>query len=149
MRGLHVLVMAQKVLYLGASDMPAWVVVKANACECIIHLLHPIGISKQPAIVARANGLTPFSVYQGQWNAAFRDMEAEVIPMCEDEGLAVIPWAALGGGALMSADERKNHDKDAESRSSYASDKAVQVSAVLASIAEKHKTSLQSIVGSP
>jgi len=32
MRGLHVLVMAQKVLYLGASDIPAWVVVKANAC---------------------------------------------------------------------------------------------------------------------
>lgn len=32
MRGLHALVMAQKVLYLGASDMPAWVVVKANAC---------------------------------------------------------------------------------------------------------------------
>ena len=33
MRGLHVLVLAQKVLYLGASDMPAWVVVKANACK--------------------------------------------------------------------------------------------------------------------
>jgi hypothetical protein len=32
MRGLHVLVMAQKVLYLGASDIPAWVVVKANSC---------------------------------------------------------------------------------------------------------------------
>lgn len=35
MRGLHTWVMAGKVLYLGASDMPAWVVVKANACECL------------------------------------------------------------------------------------------------------------------
>lgn len=33
MRGLHALVMAKQVLYLGASDMPAWVVVKANACK--------------------------------------------------------------------------------------------------------------------
>lgn len=39
MRGLHALVMAKQVLYLGASDMPAWVVVKANACECDHHPL--------------------------------------------------------------------------------------------------------------
>lgn len=38
MRGLHALIMAKQVLYLGASDMPAWVVVKANACK-ILHLL--------------------------------------------------------------------------------------------------------------
>ena len=47
MRHLHALVMARQVLYLGASDIPAWVVVKAN-------------------MFARANGLTPFSVYQGK-----------------------------------------------------------------------------------
>lgn len=34
MRHLHALVMARQVLYLGASDTPAWVVVKANECEC-------------------------------------------------------------------------------------------------------------------
>lgn len=39
MRGLHALVMAKQALYLGASDMPAWVVMKANACE----LLHDLG----------------------------------------------------------------------------------------------------------
>lgn len=33
MRHLHALVMARQVLYLGASDTPAWVVVKANECE--------------------------------------------------------------------------------------------------------------------
>lgn len=40
MRGLHTWVMSGKVLYLGASDMPAWVVVKANACECPLLLLY-------------------------------------------------------------------------------------------------------------
>ncbi|RZA00830.1 MAG: methyltransferase domain-containing protein [Sphingobacteriaceae bacterium] len=50
MRHLHTLVMARQVLYLGISDTPAWVVVKANA-------------------FARQHGLTPFSVYQGKWNA--------------------------------------------------------------------------------
>jgi aryl-alcohol dehydrogenase-like predicted oxidoreductase len=35
MRHLHALVMARQVLYLGASDMPAWVVVKANQCEFV------------------------------------------------------------------------------------------------------------------
>jgi aryl-alcohol dehydrogenase-like predicted oxidoreductase len=64
MRGLHGLVMSQKVLYLGASDMPAWVVGKANACE----LLNPVCMvlyltNLRP--VTRVNGLTLFSVYQG------------------------------------------------------------------------------------
>ncbi|KAK7424183.1 hypothetical protein QQZ08_008789, partial [Neonectria magnoliae] len=61
-----------QVLYLGISDTPAWVVVKANA-------------------FARTNGLTPFSMYQGLRNVATRDMEAEIIPMCEDRGMAVVP----------------------------------------------------------
>lgn len=126
MRGLHVLVMAQKVLYLGASDIPAWVVVKANA-------------------FARANGLTPFSVYQGKWNAAYRDMEAEIIPMCQDEGLAVVAWAALGGGALLSGDQRKMVENDPKARKAFVDERSLQVSAVLEEIASKHKTSLQSV----
>lgn len=48
MHGLNNLIVAGKVLYLGVSDTPAWVVVKAND-------------------YARANGLRPFSVYQGKW----------------------------------------------------------------------------------
>ncbi len=46
MTHLHSYVMSHKVLYLGASHLPAWLVVKANA-------------------YARFHGLTPFSVYQG------------------------------------------------------------------------------------
>lgn len=85
MTHLHAYVLSHHILYLGISDAPAWVVVKAN-------------------MYARAHGLTPFSVYQGRWNAAYRDMEAEIIPMCQDQGMAVVPWAALGGGQLLSSE---------------------------------------------
>lgn len=79
--------MAGKVLYLGVADDPAWAVVKAND-------------------YARQHGLTPFSLYHGKWSAASRDMEAEIIPMCHDQGMAIVPWVALGGGKLMSAAQR-------------------------------------------
>lgn len=67
MNGLHNLVVQGKVLYLGISDTPAWVVVKANA-------------------YARAHGKTPFVIYQGAWSVMQRDLERDVIPMVIDEG---------------------------------------------------------------
>lgn len=62
--------------------------------------------------VARRNGLTPFSVYQGRWSAAFRDMESEIIPMCEDQGMAIVSWASLGGGQLQPSSRREKPDPD-------------------------------------
>ena len=79
MQSLNHLVSSRKVLYLGISDTPAWVVVKCNA-------------------YARQFGLRQFSVYQGKWSAAERDFEREIIPMCTDEGMSLAPWGALGGG---------------------------------------------------
>ncbi|TKA65197.1 hypothetical protein B0A55_09855 [Friedmanniomyces simplex] len=128
MRHLHALVMNRQVLYLGASDMPAWVVVKAN-------------------MFARANGLTPFSVYQGQWNAAYRDLEADIIHMAEDQGMAVVPWAALGGGALQTEEQRqKAEQKPGDRPAAYGlTEKDVRVSEVLESIAEMHKSTLHAV----
>ncbi|OAL38094.1 hypothetical protein AYO20_02546 [Fonsecaea nubica] len=79
MQSLNQLVRSGKVLYLGISDTPAWVVAKANA-------------------YARHHGLRPFSVYQGRWSAAQRDFERDIISMCRDEGMGLAPWGALGGG---------------------------------------------------
>ncbi|KAL4876126.1 Norsolorinic acid reductase A [Aspergillus karnatakaensis] len=79
MHGLHNLVTAGKMLYLGISDTPAWIVSSANR-------------------YAREKGLTPFSIYQGKWNAADRDFEREIIPMCQHEGMALAPWGSLGQG---------------------------------------------------
>lgn len=127
MRHLHVLVMAEKVLYLGISDTPAWIVVKANA-------------------FARQHGLTPFSVYQGRWNVAYRDMEAEIIPMCEDQGMAVVPWAALGGGQLMTAEQREQKARDPDARGGYGASQAdIRVSEVLEHISKRQGTTLQAV----
>lgn len=79
MQSLNTLVQQGKVLYLGISDTPAWVVCKANA-------------------YAREHGLRPFSVYQGRYNAMMRDLERDIIPMCRDEGMAIHPWGVLGSG---------------------------------------------------
>jgi aryl-alcohol dehydrogenase-like predicted oxidoreductase len=79
MKSLNALCDQGKVLYLGVSDTPAWIVAKANQ-------------------YARDHGLRQFVVYQGLWSAAKRDFEREIIPMCEAEGMGLAPWGALGGG---------------------------------------------------
>ncbi|KZV69959.1 Aldo/keto reductase [Peniophora sp. CONT] len=127
MRHLHTLITVRQVLYLGICNTPAWVVVKAND-------------------YARQHGLTPFSVYQGHWNAAYRDMEAEIIPMCEDQGMAIVPWGALGGGQLMTAAQREEASKDSEARKGYGHDEHhVKVSQALEKIANERGTTLQAV----
>lgn len=84
MQSLNTLVGQGKVLYLGISDTPAWVVAKANA-------------------YAREHGLRPFSVYQGRYSAMMRDLERDIIPMCRDEGMAIHAWGVLGSGTSMSS----------------------------------------------
>ncbi|THW09240.1 Aldo/keto reductase [Aureobasidium pullulans] len=127
MRHLHTLVMARQVLYLGISDTPAWIVVKANA-------------------FARQHGLTPFSVYQGKWNAGMRDMEAELIPMCEDEGLAIVPWAALGQGQLLTKAQRKERANDPDARQGYhGNEQTIKISAACEEIAKLKNTTLQAV----
>jgi aryl-alcohol dehydrogenase-like predicted oxidoreductase len=87
MRSLDDVVKSGKVLYLGISNTPAWVVVKAND-------------------YARAHALTPFVVYEGRWNAADRDIEREVVPMCKAEGMAIAVWGAMGGGKFKNAEQQ-------------------------------------------
>lgn len=97
--------------------------------------------------VARHNGLTPFSVYQGRWNAAFRDMEGEIIPMCEDQGMAIVPWAALGGGQLLSAEQRKQRTNTPGARKHpLLSSNDVKVCEALEKIAKEKGTTLQATV---
>jgi aryl-alcohol dehydrogenase-like predicted oxidoreductase len=67
MNGLHNLVVQRKVLYLGVSDTPAWVVAQANQ-------------------YARDHGKTPFVIYQGGWSILDRAFEREIIPMARANG---------------------------------------------------------------
>ncbi|KAL3442697.1 aryl-alcohol dehydrogenase [NADP(+)] [Aspergillus insuetus] len=88
MNALHNLVVSGKVLYLGASNTPAWVVARAN----------------QWAI---DHGKTPFSIYTGCWNVLDHSLEAEVIPMAREFDMAVAPWEVLCGGRLRSDAEEE------------------------------------------
>lgn len=76
MNALHNLVASGKVLYLGISDTPAWVVSKANQ-------------------YARDHGKTPFVVYQGAWNVMERSFERDIIPMARSEGRYIVQLTYL------------------------------------------------------
>ncbi|KAI0708691.1 Aldo/keto reductase [Earliella scabrosa] len=95
MNGLHHLVAAGKVLYLGVSDTPAWVVSKAN-------------------MYAKLTGKTPFVIYQGSWNVMQRDFERDIIPMAREEGLALAPWNVMAGGRLRTDQDEEERRKTGE-----------------------------------
>ncbi|KAL4901173.1 NADP-dependent oxidoreductase domain-containing protein [Aspergillus multicolor] len=124
MHGLNALITSGKVLYLGVSDTPAWIVVKAND-------------------YARAHGLRPFSVYQGKWNAGFRDIEREILPMCRDQGMAIAPWAPLGQGKFKAAEARNAGDGSA--RGSNMTEEDVKLSDALEAIAKMKGVTLHAI----
>jgi aryl-alcohol dehydrogenase-like predicted oxidoreductase len=79
-----------KVLYVGISDSPAWLVAQANT-------------------LADLRGWSPFVAVQLPYNVADRAAEREVFPMAAALGLAVTPWGILGAGVLTgkAAEERR------------------------------------------
>lgn len=123
MHYLNDLVVSGKVIYLGISDTPAWIVSKANT-------------------YARAHGLRPFVVYQGQWSAAQRSFEREIIPMCRAEGMAIAPWGALGGGMFKTEEQFKNEDRR---KMREPTDAQLKLCKVLEEIANRKGTVMTSI----
>ena len=91
MEALHDVVRAGKVRYLGASSMWAWQFAKAQQ-------------------LARENGWTRFVSMQNHYNLAYREEEREMIPLCQDQGVALIPWSPLARGFL--AGNRQISDKE-------------------------------------
>jgi 1-deoxyxylulose-5-phosphate synthase len=81
MEALHDVVKAGKARYIGASSMFAWQFAKA---------LH----------VAEKNGWTRFVTMQNHLNLLYREEEREMLPLCRDEGIGVIPWSPLARGRL-------------------------------------------------
>ncbi|CAI6091412.1 unnamed protein product [Clonostachys chloroleuca] len=124
MQALNHLVASGKVLTLGISDSPAWVVSKANE-------------------YARNHGLAQFCVYQGRWSASRRDFEREIIPMCQNEGMGLIPWGALGGGTFKTEEQRQKASK--EGRQVQARELDIQVSKALEVVAQRKKTLITSV----
>jgi aryl-alcohol dehydrogenase (NADP+) len=81
MEALHDVVKAGKARYIGASSMYAWQFAKAQH-------------------VAGANGLTKFVSMQTHYNLIYREEEREMLPLCLDQGVGVIPWSPLARGRL-------------------------------------------------
>ncbi|KAH6659870.1 norsolorinic acid reductase [Truncatella angustata] len=122
MQALNALVVSGKVLYLGISDTPAWVVSKANQ-------------------YARDHGFRQFSVYQGRWSAADRDFEREIIPMVRDEGMGLAPWGALGSGKFKTEEQRRNN----LGRQVQASEADIKISKALEAVAKRKGTIITSV----
>ncbi len=81
MEALHDVVRAGKARYLGASSMFAWQFAK---------LQH----------TAERHGWTPFVSMQNHYNLVYREEEREMIPLCRDQGVGLMPWSPLARGML-------------------------------------------------
>lgn len=81
MRGLEDLVRSGKVLYIGVSDTPAWVVSASN-------------------VLAELRGWAQYVGLQIEYSLLERTPERELLPMAENFGMSTLAWAPLGGGVL-------------------------------------------------
>jgi 1-deoxyxylulose-5-phosphate synthase len=79
MEALHDVVKSGKVRYIGASSMYAWQFERMQN-------------------IAEKNGWTKFVSMQNQYNIIYREEEREMIPLCIDRKVALIPWSPLAGG---------------------------------------------------
>ncbi len=128
MRGLDDLVRQGKVLYVGISDAPAWIVSQANT-------------------LASLRGWTPFVGLQVEYSLIERTVERELIPMAEAFGLTVTPWAPIAGGVLTGKYTRNAKPEDtmrAQGNQARLTDKNITIARAVDSIADElGKTSAQ------
>src|ERR1700742_2251612 len=119
MAALHDVVRSGKVRYLGASSMAAWQFAKAQH-------------------VAERHGWTQFVAMQNHYNLIYREEEREMIPLCLDQGVGVIPWSPLARGRLTRPWDASTtrSESDEFGNSLYRDEEADVVGRVL-SIAEK------------
>ncbi|KAL0477685.1 acetate reductase vrdA [Acrasis kona] len=91
METLNDLVRSGKVRYIGASSMYAWQFAKAQH-------------------IADKKGWAKFVSMQDLYNLTYREEEREMIPLCLDQGVGLIPWSPLAGGALVREDNTTRSD---------------------------------------
>ncbi|HSP05955.1 MAG TPA: aldo/keto reductase [Acidobacteriota bacterium] len=125
---LHDVVKAGKARYIGASSMYAWQFSKA------LHL-------------ADAHGWTRFITMQNHYNLVYREEEREMIPLCNAEGIGLIPWSPMARGFL--AGNRRREDlgetlrakTDDYAHSLYYTDADFQIADRVAQLASRRSVS--------
>lgn len=121
LEALHDVVKAGKVRYLGASSMFAWQ---------FASMLH----------TASTNGWTRFSTMQNYVNLLYREEEREMLPLCQAEGIGVIPWSPLARGRLTrpweQSSERAESDEFAKTLYDQTADADRKVVEAVAAVAK-------------
>lgn len=95
MEALHDVVKAGKARYIGASSMYAWQFLKAN-------------------YTAEKHGWTKFVSMQNHYNLIYREEEREMLPLCKEENIAVIPYSPLASGRLTRNWSEKTHRSETD-----------------------------------
>ena len=127
MEALHALVRAGKVRYLGATGMAAWQFAKMQAA-------------------AEANGFTRFVSMQNRYNLVNREDERELLPMCRDMGVGIIPYSPLARGLLAGTRERDGRSHTTRSSTARADRSAdFDVQDAVRHVAEKRDTTTASV----
>jgi aryl-alcohol dehydrogenase-like predicted oxidoreductase len=103
LEALHDIVKAGKARYIGASSMFAWQFMKMLA-------------------TSDAHGWTRFVSMQNHYNLVYREEEREMMPLCREEGVGVVPWSPLARGFL--AGNRRRGDRTADTIRSQTDDYA-------------------------
>jgi 1-deoxyxylulose-5-phosphate synthase len=137
---LNDVIRAGKARYIGASSMYAWQFAKAQH-------------------IAEKHGWTRFVSMQNHYNLVYREEEREMIPLCLDQGVGIIPWSPLARGLLAGSRERGGERRTVRSGSDpladdyYVDDDFDVVDAVRAVAAERGlppaQTALAWLLGRP
>ena len=115
MRALDDLVRAGKVLYVGISDTPAWVVSQANT-------------------LADLRGWSRFVAYQGEYSLASRAPERDILPMTQAMEMTYLPWGILEGGEMTG---KYNAPSEEPKRSTDTSERIKKIASVLMELAKE------------
>ncbi|MFL6365690.1 MAG: aldo/keto reductase [Nitrososphaeraceae archaeon] len=106
MRALDVMVRAGKILYIGVSDAPAWIVSQANT-------------------LANLKGWTEFTGLQIEYSLIERTPERELLPMADALNIGVTAWSPLGGGVLTGKYNKSNREEQQQQNTSSSSSTTV------------------------
>ncbi|RPJ71743.1 MAG: aldo/keto reductase [Acidobacteria bacterium] len=128
LEALHDIVKAGKARYIGASSMYAWQFVKA-------------------LYLADRHGWTRFASMQNHYNLIYREEEREMLPLCREEGVGVIPWSPMARGFL-AGNRRKEGwgdtrraQHDAYGQKLYYADSDFEIATRVAAVAARHGVS--------
>ena len=131
MRGLEDVVRSGKVRYLGISNHPAWMMMKANG-------------------IADKMGWSKFVASQNYYTIASRDIEREIVPMAMSENIGIMPWSPLAGGFLSGKYTRNNEIAGDSRRDTFDfppinKSKAYDLIDLMAEIGKNHNISVASV----